>query len=81
MDTVHFKNVGSAFLLLLLLAACSMGQRTAVENQAVRAKAAQEIHRICALADPEREAEIKRVKDESGLLIACPARRTAPTEP
>jgi hypothetical protein len=73
MATIQLKKLASASCAtLVLLTACATPQQgRAKENVAVRAQAAQEIHRICSLPDPEREAEIKRVKDESGMLITC----------
>ena len=73
MDTVQLKKIASALCasLVLLIACTTPQERRAQENDAVRTKAAQEIRRICSLPDPEREAEIKRVKDESGMAIAC----------
>ena len=54
------------------LAACSIapGHPTA-DNAAVQAEAAQEVHRICTLPDEERQAEIRRIKDQSGVAIGC----------
>lgn len=73
MDTIQLKKFASAFCAtLVLLTACTTPQhQRAKENDAVRTKAAQEIRRICSLPDPEREAEIKSVKDESGMVITC----------
>jgi outer membrane biogenesis lipoprotein LolB len=72
MDTVQLKKIAPACAVLVLLTACTSSQeRRAQENGAVRTKAAQEIHRICSLPGPEREAEIKRVKEESGMAISC----------
>jgi hypothetical protein len=73
MDTVQRKKIGSAFgAILILLAACSTSQeRRAKADEAVRTKATQEIYRICALPGAEREAEINKTKDESGMVIHC----------
>ena len=73
MDTIQLKKIASvSCAALVLLTACeSAQQRREKENQAVRAKAAQEIRRICTLPDPERTAELKKVKDESGMVVTC----------
>lgn len=74
MDTVQLKKrIAWAFrVILVLLTACTPSQeRRAQQNDAVRTRAAQEIRRICSLPDPEREAEIKRVQDQSGMVITC----------
>jgi hypothetical protein len=70
---VQLKKIASASCAtLVLLTGCTTSQqRRAQENDAVRTKAAQEIRRICSLPDSEREAEIKRVEDESGMVITC----------
>jgi uncharacterized lipoprotein YajG len=57
---------------LMLLAACATEQqRRAQKNEAIKAQAAQEIRRICALPESEREAEVERIKKESGMVIYC----------
>ena len=59
---------------LIVLSACSSsGQRRPAENAAVQKQAAQEIARICSLSEADREAAIKKVKDESGMVIYCGA--------
>lgn len=59
-------------LAVLVVAACSTAaQRKAADIAAINKQAAQEIKRICALPEPERQAEIKRVKDESGVVVYC----------
>jgi hypothetical protein len=57
---------------LIVLAACSTaGQRKATENASIQQDAAAEIRRICALPESERQAEIQKVKDEAGVVVAC----------
>lgn len=57
---------------LVLLSGCTTeAQRRAAENAAIRKQAAQEINRICALPQPEREAELERIKTESGMVVHC----------
>jgi hypothetical protein len=63
--------------LLVLTIVMTMGgcttdaQRKATEASKVRKEAAKEIERICALPPDERDAEIKRVKEHSGMVIYC----------
>jgi len=72
-DTIQLKKIASiSYAVLVLMTACeSTEQRKEKVNLAMRARAAQEIHRICALPEPERTAEIKKVKDESAMVVAC----------
>jgi hypothetical protein len=63
----------AAFVVAATLAgSCTTaGQRNAAERAAVKQEVAAEVERICALPEPEREAELKRVKEESGLTLFC----------
>jgi hypothetical protein len=57
---------------LIAITACSTaGQRRAAENAAIQDSAAKEIRRICALPQSERQAEIQKIKDEAGVVVAC----------
>jgi outer membrane biogenesis lipoprotein LolB len=59
-------------LLAVLLAGCTTpAQRKAAEDADVRKQATQKIKRICSLPEAEREAELKRIKDQSGVVIIC----------
>ena len=59
-------------LVAVLLAGCTTpAQRKAAEDADVRKQAAKEIKRICSLPEAEREAELKRIKDQSGVVITC----------
>ncbi len=63
--------------LLALAALCSLeacttsAQRKAAENAAIEKQAAEEVRRICALPEVEREAEVKKIKEDSGLSVYC----------
>lgn len=58
--------------VLVFLSGCTTGaQRRAAENAAIQKQAAQEISRICALPKPERDAELERIKTESGMVVHC----------
>lgn len=63
------------FLLLsayVLLTACTTSQqRRAQENEAIQMRAAKEIARICALPQSDRQAEIDKIKKESGIVVYC----------
>lgn len=64
-------------MVLALAAIFSVGacttpaQRTATENASIEKQAAQEVRRICALPEAEREAELKKITKESGLSVYC----------
>lgn len=58
---------------ILVAGGCATQQKTAPapENGAVKKEAAQEINRICSLPEAEREPELKKLKEESGLVLFC----------
>jgi outer membrane biogenesis lipoprotein LolB len=59
-------------LAVLLLGACaSDAQRRAAEHAAIEKQTALEIDRICALPQPERDAELARIRVESGIIVQC----------
>ena len=64
---------GAAFVLGCLgLSGCSTpDQREAAESAAIKKEVAAEIDRICSLAEPERTAELEKVKRESGMELYC----------
>jgi len=58
---------------LLSLSGCSTPQgRRAAETEEINRHAAQEIERICALHGAAREAELKKLKEQSGFELYCP---------
>lgn len=58
--------------LAAILAACSTDPgRPAADSTAVQAEAAREVRRVCALPEDQRQAEIRRIKDQSGVVIGC----------
>jgi hypothetical protein len=58
--------------LLALLCACqTAAQRKAAERATVNKRAADEINRICSLPPAEREVELKKIKEESGMVLYC----------
>jgi hypothetical protein len=58
--------------LLGLLAACDTpAQRQARENARIVRQGDKEIKRICALPEGQREPELKKVKEESGMVLYC----------
>jgi hypothetical protein len=62
----------SALTALCTVSACATHTaREPVEKAIVKRQAAQEVERICALPEPEREAERKKVEQESGFIIYC----------
>jgi hypothetical protein len=46
-------------------------QRHTQENAAIQKEAAREMRRICALPPAERDAELERIKKESGMVVQC----------
>lgn len=60
----------------IAVAGCaSSGQRTAgMDNAALEKRASDKIDRICELPQEQREAEIKKIKAESGLELYCAER-------
>ncbi len=60
---------------VVTLAACHTAvQRRATENAAIQSEAAQEVRRICALPASDRQAQIQRIRTESGVVMTCPNR-------
>jgi outer membrane biogenesis lipoprotein LolB len=57
---------------LLLLSGCTTdASRRAAANAAIQGQAAQQISRICALPQSEREAEIEKIKAEADIVVHC----------
>jgi hypothetical protein len=55
-----------------LLTACETpAERQAARNAEISRKAAAEVKHICALPENQREAELTRIKDQSGMVIHC----------
>lgn len=70
----YARNRGLAGLALafaVLLACQTEAERKAAENARIEKQAAKEIKRICALPDEQREAELKKIKDGSGMVLYC----------
>lgn len=55
----------------LLTACATPGEAPPPGPSPRREKAAAEIDRICALPEDERQAEIRKIKQESGLELYC----------
>ena len=65
-------GIASVATILLLLAACeSQAELQRAENARVEKRAAAEINRICALPEDQREAELKKIKEQSGIVLYC----------
>jgi hypothetical protein len=59
-------------LALAALASCeTAAERRAAENARIEKQAAAEINRICALPEAERAVELKKIKDQSGMVLYC----------
>ena len=57
--------------LFLIFGCAGQSQDRQTENARVKQQASQEIARICALPESQRQAEIDRVKSQSGIAIVC----------
>jgi hypothetical protein len=59
-------------ILAAVLSACSAGpSRPDATEGTVQTEVAREVHRICSLPEAQREAEIRTVKEQSGVVIGC----------
>jgi len=56
----------------LIFGCADQGQDRQAENARVKQQTSQEIARICALPEPERQMEIDRAKAESRMVLVCP---------
>ena len=76
---LFIRNAGAADLTLaglasalLVLTGCQTGaERRAAENARIEKHAAAEINRICSLPKDQREAELKKIKEQSGMVLYC----------
>ncbi len=66
-----FRSAALAFTCAVLAACETAAERQAKENARVEKRAATEINRICALPDAQREAELKKIKEQSGMVLYC----------
>ncbi len=58
--------------VLALLSACETpAQHKAAQRAAINKRAADEINRICSLPEAERDAELKKIKEQSGMVLYC----------
>jgi hypothetical protein len=65
-------TIAGAVALLSALSACDApAERQARENARIIRQGDQEIKRICALPEDQREAERKKIKAESGMELYC----------
>ena len=56
----------------LVLSGCGTAtQRKSAEARKTTQKAVQKIDRICALPQAEREAQLKKLETESGVVLFC----------
>jgi hypothetical protein len=57
---------------LVALGSCQTpSEQQAAKNAEINKHAAAEVNRICALPDAEREAELKKIKEQSGVVLYC----------
>jgi hypothetical protein len=69
------RAIPAVAIALSLLAACQTpAERQAAENARIEKAAAKEINRICALPEDQREAELKKIKEKSGMVLYCGAK-------
>lgn len=66
---------GTWVAVALVLAACATEKPSqAAKSAEINKQAAAEINRICALPEDQREAELKKIKDQSGVVLYCGAK-------
>ncbi len=59
-------------IAVVLVAGCETpAERLARENARIEKQAAKEINRICSLPEDQREAELKKIKEQSGMVLYC----------
>lgn len=46
-------------------------QRREAQSEAIQKETAHEVRRICALPQAEREAELRKIETESGIVLHC----------
>jgi hypothetical protein len=68
---LHIKSAALAITLLAFAGCETPAERRAAENARIEKQAAAEINRICALPEAERAAELKKIKDQSGMVLYC----------
>jgi hypothetical protein len=57
---------------LTLVSGCATeAQRRAAESAEVQQQAVDEMKRVCALPEAEREAELERIRTQSGIVVEC----------
>lgn len=77
----RFFRVGPALTLTLTAAFLSasgcqtqpqpQAQQKTPDNAAIRKKGSEEVLRICSLPPAERDAEIKKMQEQSGVVLYC----------
>lgn len=68
----HGLPITAVALALMLVSACeTAGQRQAQENARIEKEAVKEIGRICALPQDRRDAELKKITQQSGVEVYC----------
>lgn len=65
------RKVALLIAALTVSACTTAAQRRAAENAAIQKEVARETKRICTLPEAEREAELEKIKKESGIVIVC----------
>ena len=75
MNRFRISDLALALVAVGLAACETQAERQAREKPAERARiekaAAVEINRICALPEEQREAELKKIKEQSGVVLFC----------
>jgi hypothetical protein len=58
-------------LALVMLAGCATPAQQRTEQRNINKAAAKEINRVCALPADQRDAELKKLNDQSGVVVFC----------
>ena len=60
--------LAAAFFFLV---GCQTEAERKAENARIEKQAVKEINRICALPEDQRDAELKKIKEQSGMVLYC----------
>jgi hypothetical protein len=66
-----FKLLAICSVSLVTACTSASASRKADHDPSIQQEAAQEIGRVCALPDADRDAEKHRIKDQSGFVVVC----------
>jgi hypothetical protein len=68
------------FAAAAMVASCTTPQPSPAETEEAREALSQRVNTICAMPPAEREAELVKLKEETGLALVCADPKPAPPE-